>query len=70
MKNKRHKFSFSIFLFSFLMSFSAFNFLQKSYVKQDLNLAFHKINLAATYISENQYKIDVLHYDINIELQP
>lgn len=70
MKNTRHKYFYSIFIFTFLISFGAFNFFQKSYVKKDLNLVIHKMNMPSTYISENQYKIDVLHYDLNIELQP
>ncbi len=70
MKKIGDKFFYSIFLFSFLMSFGAFNLFQKSYVKKDLNLTVRKFNLPSTYISENQYKIDILHYDINIELHP
>ncbi len=29
-----------------------------------------QVNLPASYISDNQYKIDVLHYDLNFDLYP
>ena len=79
MKTKSKFISVGIFTLFFFIGWkigdSPLNYSLKT-VKEQANIVKHRlfqipyINIAANYISETQYKIDVIHYNLNFNLFP